>query len=203
MDNIYELLYMVHMNDRWSLQWMLVKLRPVIEVSVSTVLATHPRLAAYHDDMVQEAQLAILSAIDTYRDDRGASFRTYAGTLIKRRIWSFVRAITSSMDFISREIYLEGRTYCDLPEVRNNVTANSWMNDPVYMLRYHEAEERFVKLVNSMKDREVQILKTWIEGGTYEMHRESLGLTYKQYEGRLRRIRRKVYRAVLDLCPKE
>ena len=55
--------------------------------------------------------------------------------------------------------------------------------------------KRAVRKLNPM---ERKVLYTWTEGGSYVMKAERLGMTYRQYEGKLGRIKRKVLAAVND-----
>ena len=80
----------------------------------------------------------------------------------------------------------------------NLIPSRDRMSDPVFRLHFNEAARRMKDAEKKLSDREREVFSTWTEGGTYLMKAEKLGMTYRQYEGRLARIKRKMIAAVLD-----
>lgn len=66
--------------------------------SIATFYASQYSKIIYDaDDYMQEGFLAVLRAAEHFRPDMGASFKTYAWTAVKYRIYSIIRKEYSSM----------------------------------------------------------------------------------------------------------
>ncbi|MBR3128646.1 MAG: hypothetical protein IKF35_10365, partial [Solobacterium sp.] len=56
----------------------------------SAVRAFRP-LEPYREDILLEARLAILEAIENYRDDQDCGFRTFLSVVLQRKVYSLMR----------------------------------------------------------------------------------------------------------------
>ena len=90
MENASELLYMSHLCDSYAYKALFAMYEPMIAAIVYTCIKKFPGCLFSTEDLLQEGRLALLTAIRTYRNDRGAKFSTYASLLVKRTVQRYV-----------------------------------------------------------------------------------------------------------------
>ena len=72
------------------------------------------------------------------------------------------------------------------------------MNDPVYAMYYHDAEERLRKVLETLSPKELDALQAWLNSESYEDGAKRNGISYKAWDGRRHRVRKKIHQAVFD-----
>ena len=139
------------------------------------------------DDLCQEGLLGLLDAVRSFREDGGASFRTYAGTCITNRIimayrWAAGRKNLPLNNFVPLN---EEGTSC-------GAFAGEEVN-PEKML----VEEEDLLLLKQFISRglskmERQVLMVYLGGYSYKEIADSLRITSKAADNALQRVRRKL-----------
>ncbi|MBQ9327225.1 MAG: sigma-70 family RNA polymerase sigma factor [Solobacterium sp.] len=196
MENVYELLYMIRMKNEWAMNRLCAHMNEMVVIEVNHLIKEYAPLVRYRDDMIQEGQIVVARAIETYRNDRFCSFYTYVTLAVRRRLWQVIHTLNTQAEFgFSGTVEYEEDS--DMMMAATNLAASPQMLwRPEYHLAYNEAYHRLEQMVQTLSEDEKRVLDTWIEGGTYTMNCEKLGLTYKQYDGRLNRLKKKVRKTV-------
>ena len=194
MINYSELLYLARMKDNHAIRSLLEAFEMQINFEVGAQTAKYNVPAYYRDDLVLEGQLCVMRAVEYFREDRDCRFSSFTNMIIRRRIQQVVRGLVQQWS--NYQPYTLDAELDDKPAMTNLLRTNDMMSDPVYRMHFNEAWNRMDQTVQQLSSKEQEILHTWLEGGTYEMRSEKLGLTYRQYEGRLRRLRKKLFDAV-------
>lgn len=197
MENAHELMYMSRMGDEWSQRALFRLFEPMQRAAVNSVIARYRPLEIYRDDLIQEAMVILYRAADLYREDRFCSFKTFLNLLTERKIYSLLRHY-SAESFVQMHdtMYLDeyvnesGNIYDVLPGTKD-------LSDPVYHLRYHAAKEQLAKTLARMKHKEKEVLAAYLSGKSYQEACADLSISYKTYDGRLQRVRKKIKEAVL------
>lgn len=151
------------------------------------------------DDLIQEGMMGVFSAMRTYRDDKGASFRTFANLCIRRQM---LKAIESSgtrkhmplNTALSLNLSEEGEGIreADLPEALNPAP-----EDPLQILLDDEAVERLlIKIRQSLSSMEEQVLSFHLDGLDYLQIADRMGREPKSIDNALQRIRSKVRKEI-------
>ena len=198
-NNIYELLYMVRMRDEYALHEIMKMMERKIRSHVNSAIARCRKLIIYRDDMVQEGMILLMKGIEYYREGSGATFNTYLEKIIRNMIIQYMQRTGRCYDsayakLVSLDEMTEGN-----PDYFGFLTTRDDLSDPVYYLEYMEAMRRCEEAICALNPIQKETAITWIEGGTYAERMERIGLTsYKQYESRLSRVRKKVYEAVIS-----
>lgn len=198
MKNFNELIYMIRMNDETALKELIGCLKGTIEYGITSVSERNVSLWSYREDLRIEALVSLMKAIETYQDDLNCSFGTYAAVVLKNRIKqqagrmiknnSYMMLNTESLDVCNEE----------MPGMSNLLASKDMMSVPEYRMRFNEAYDRYLAARDTMSVREKEVCDAWIEGGTYVMESGKLGMSIRQYEHQLRRVRNKVKEAVAD-----
>lgn len=197
--NMYELLYMIRMKNAEALEELFYEYRRCIDAEIASQISRHSVLRSFRDDLMIEGQVGIVRAAECYRPDQACKFSSFAAVVIHRRIQQAAKhfrilAAEHGMNPLSLDL-------CDADmnaPFTNLIPARDCLSDPEYRLHYNEAKRRMNETVGKMNDTERKILHSWTEGGSYVMKAEKMGMTYRQYEGKLGRVRRKVFSAVRD-----
>lgn len=195
--NPYELLYMSHF-DEYAQVALLRQYSPLIKSLVSGCISKYHPLGDYRDDLIQEGQIALSQAAETYRNDQEASFLTYLMIVVKRRLWAECRKLYNRITAGGAGIVrLDSMVNEDEP-LYGTVPQQDPFCDPVYYTEYVSALERLRKVYRKMNEEEVQLVQCWINRDRYADGAKKLDMSIKTYESRLQRVRKKVRSAVYD-----
>ncbi len=196
MENMNELLYMARMKDEWALNRIYSEMGTGMEAELNILIKTYRPLQIYRDELKQEEMISILTAIETYRPERQCSFQSYASMIARRQMWHAVRKLSHQYISGFNSTLLLDDLMVDQKSFLSMMISKDVLSDPAYMLAMKEAQRRIEETVKNMNSRETQVLNSWMTGGKYTDESKRLGLTYKQYETRLSRVREKVMSAV-------
>jgi RNA polymerase sporulation-specific sigma factor len=143
------------------------------------------------DDLVQEGMIGLFSAVQTYKAERGASFRTYAFICIKRRMLSAIR-------LASRQKHMPLNNYVSLDDEANAQTAAlTNVVNPEDMIVCRENINALKDVVkNRLTSTERGILNMYISGVTYAAIAKDYNVSIKYIDNSLQRIKKKLLLSV-------
>ena len=141
-------------------------------------------MGASHEDLIQEGMLGLALAIRSYRQDRGASFRTYAERCIRNRILTAVRTAASGRhEALNTALPLDAETE-DRP---------SYAGDPETRIIDTDAfQERLRRYQDMLSPLERQVLELYLQGMSYEEISRTLNRSGKSVDNAVQRIRKKL-----------
>lgn len=122
------------------------------------------------DDLIQEGNIALLQAIQKYSPDNNASFKTFAITCIKRRLFDLIR---KNKQKIFEDI--------DNFEITNSST------DPYYEVL---AKEIMRTIDDVSTDIEKKIINMFLDGFSYKEIAKTLNVPEKKVDNSLQKIRK-------------
>lgn len=135
------------------------------------------------DDLVQEAMLALLSAVRRYRPDGGASFATFCRICVKNRLLNAARSLqTPESPQEDEQLY----SAVD----RDDHLHNSGFED-----RYDDREddvELLRRLKATLSSLEYRVLILHLAAFTYDEIAASLAVSAKSVDNAMQRVRRKL-----------
>lgn len=148
------------------------------------------------EDLIQEGLMGLLSAIRSFQPDREASFATFAGTCIRRRILSAVRQAAGGKhaplnDSVSLEpsLFLAGRDMVPLG------TAYQKQGNPEDVILHQESLAALEAAIQKqLTELELHVLDRYLEGMSYAEIAEEVQRSIKSVDNAVQRIRRKVAR---------
>jgi len=141
------------------------------------------------EDLIQEGMFGLLSAVRTYDPSKDVRFRTYAEHCIRRRLYSAIRAASSS-----KHSPLNNHIPLEIPALDENNTQGTYiLRDPEELLiarkRVGELRHRLVSRLSSL---ERKVLALYLKGMKYEDMAAELNTTTKSVDNAVQRIRRKL-----------
>ena len=195
-ENPYELMYMSHMGDEHAQQALFLQYQWLIDTLVNNS-TNIPFLKEMKEDIIQEARIALYNAANSYRCDLMASFKTYATVVIQRRIWNLVRTYKiGAAETYFETISLDSLLAENLP-VYEVIEQKDSLNNPEYYFQYHVAQENLNHFFQTLNRKEKETVDDWLSGKRYEEIARQRQITVKAYDGRLRRVRKKMHTMVL------
>lgn len=139
------------------------------------------------DDLCQEGLMGLLSAALTYREEKTASFRTYAGICITNGILTACRAAASKKnlplnDFVS----LSGEN------PQTPLFSGQGENPEARLIAREDLQMAKACIERELSPKERQVLRFYLGGCTYQETAERLGIPQKAVDNAIQRIRRKL-----------
>ena len=198
MENMNELLYMVRMKDEWALEKIYSEMMIGLEAELNSLIKIYRPLLIYRDELKQEEMISVIAAIENYRPERECSFPSYASMVARRQMWHTLRKLNHQYISGFNSTLLLDDVMMDQKSFLNLMISKDVLSNPVYRLEMKEAEQRIKETVEKMNSKETEILNSWLTGGKYTEESKRLGLTYKQYESRLGRVRKKIRDALAN-----
>jgi RNA polymerase sigma-H factor len=153
-------------------------------------------VGADFDDIEQEGMIGLYKAVRDFRDDRQASFRAFAELCITRQIITAIKTAT-------RQKHQPLNQYVSISGVRGGDDANERSVEA--LLDDHNVADPADEVVSGermdvMRDSmarllsglEVDVLRLYVEGRSYQEIGEELGRHVKSIDNALQRIKRKL-----------
>ncbi len=133
------------------------------------------------EDLVQEGMIGLYTAIDTFRADRGKTFKNFAYLCVRGRI---IDAYRSNL----RSVTLDGGEF-DFDSLAEGTT-------PEDSLLYDESNTEFRnKLLKSLSDLEFRVVTLYLEGMSYSAIAELTGKDMKSIDNALARAKKKLQKS--------
>lgn len=195
-NNPYELLYMYRLGDEKALNMLFKNYEALFVSIVDNAVSTRRELHIYREDLMQEARCAMLEAIESYREDRNASFSTFLAVVAKRRIWKVLRYYLNGTRVQFHEcVYLEDETESGT-KLYNLFSQPDRMAEPEFYTNYRVAEDALYDTVQDMTEMERKILHAWMSEESYEIASKHCGIGVRGYDGRLQRLKKKIKNSI-------
>ena len=144
------------------------------------------------DDLIQEGMIGLFKAVQDYREDKDASFRTFAQLCVERQLY---RAIQSS----NRRKHQPLNGYVSMyGEEWEAETKNMFQQSPESLFIAQENAQLVENAIRKeLSEMENQVLILYLRGNNYLEIAEQLDKAPKTIDNAIQRIRRKV-KMVLD-----
>jgi RNA polymerase sporulation-specific sigma factor len=147
------------------------------------------------DDIEQEGMIGLFKAVRDYRCDREASFRAFAELCITRQIISAIKSASRQKHRpLNQYVSLWGLRLMDEPGGRLiDELPHHQVPDPADELVCSEdlADTR-ASIARMLSDLEVEVLRLYVDGRSYQEIGERLGRHVKCIDNALQRIKRKL-----------
>lgn len=146
------------------------------------------------EDVIQEGMIGIFKAIRSYREDRDASFRTFAGVCINRQIITAIKAasrkkhqpLNSSVSFSAPAESPGGS------ETIENLLAASLSNPEELLLMQDRMEQLLGSIPELLSGFEKEVWDLYLGGWNYNRIAEKIARTPKSVDNAIQRIKRKI-----------
>lgn len=148
------------------------------------------------DDLIQEGMIGLFKAVRDYREDKEASFLTFADLCISRQIYNAVSAS-------KRKKHIPLNTYISLySDISDDENENTTLINNIYMSNSLNPEDMIIDKENegiieetideSLSSFEKEVLDLYIAGVAYSQIAAILERTPKSVDNAIQRIRAKL-----------
>lgn len=158
---------------------------------VATVISKEDFLsrAGTRDDLIQQGYIGLLAAIRTYRDKKGATFKTYASICIRNEILSALRSESSKKHgMLTAACSLDDETSHEGEGLLDTLSPTPEER----LLGADYAHRLSVFVATKLSPREQDVLARYAQGYSYSEIARQLGATTKAVDGTVQRIRKKM-----------
>lgn len=92
--NDYEIIYMIKENDDNARNIMFEKYMPIVKSIASNYYLAYLNKGADYEDFLQEGMIALNKAINSYNENGGSLFYTYASLCLNRHLITYCRNLS-------------------------------------------------------------------------------------------------------------
>ena len=169
-------------GDSSALSEVIVKTSPFVHILVKQFLNTSSNIGIERDDLFQEGMLGVLSAVKSFDCSRNISFKTYVAECVRNRLISVSRKRSENSVFTSETVSLENSA---------DSIASSASVEEITIGK--DRLDRIFEYINSkLSKKELEVLKLFLSGLSYEEIAERTGTSVKSVDNSLQRVRQKI-----------
>ena len=140
------------------------------------------------EDLLQEGMFGLIKAMREYDKQRDASFHTFAGTCIRNRLYSVLKAASSGKHIpLNQSVPLNPSFFDANPSFAQ-------VDPEVLLIDREKAAGLLQSAREQLSEFEVKILGYYLDGLTCREIAETVGKSAKSVDNAVQRIRRKVAR---------
>jgi RNA polymerase sporulation-specific sigma factor len=148
------------------------------------------------DDVEQEGLIGLYKAARDYRDDRQSSFRAFAELCVTRQVISAIKAATRQKHQpLNRYVSISGVRGSDDPSegAVEELLDDHRASDPAdEVISQEQIQAMRRSMSESLSGLEVDVLRLYVEGKSYQEISCQLGRHVKSIDNALQRIKRKL-----------
>lgn len=192
-----ELLYMIHQQDEWALQYLIRKYQPMIR----GMIRSHYELqdcgvspSAFCEDLQQESCVTIVKAAERYREDCACSFKTFLTQCLRKHYIAVYRHSKSARDAAFYQ--------CESLDLLINedhagykidyVPSQDRFTDPAYLFKLSQSAEIMKEMKRFLTNEEWTVLTLILQSTPYVQGAKLLGCSRKTYDNKVFRVRCRV-----------
>lgn len=193
-----ELIERIQNNDKSALNFLLGKYKELVYMKSSKYFI----IGAERDDIFQEGMIGLYKAIQSFKEDKQNSFKTFANMCIERQLITAIKT-SNRQKHMPLNSYLSLNTSSyeeeDGEKTLLNVLNNKMAEDPLDTLTKKEYYSNVENAIDkSLSDFEKQVLKKFIKGDSYVKIAEDLESPVKSVDNAIQRIRKKALKNIVN-----
>lgn len=162
---------------------------------VNAISSKYFIVGAEKEDIIQEGMIGLFKAVKSFKDDKQASFKSFADLCIKRQLITAIKTSTRQKNIpLNSYLSLNKNAYEDEGETELiNVLNIASTEDPLEEIASREAVEKIETEMNNMLSGfEKDVLDKYLKGYSYNQIAEKLDTHVKSVDNAIQRIKKKV-----------
>lgn len=165
-------------GDKAALSELVVLVSPLVHYQAKTFSECGIEL----DDLCQEGMLGVLSAINSFKTDGGAGFKTYVSKCVRNRLISVIRRQANNSIPV-----------CDIiPFDNDELVFDTACSVDERLVTKEECENVFGYINSQLSPKERETLRLFLSGLSYEKISLRTGSSPKSVDNALQRVRQKL-----------
>lgn len=182
-------------NNKEALEYLLNKYKELVYMKVSKYFI----IGAEKDDIIQEGMIGLYKAIQSFKQDKHNSFRTFANMCIERQLITAIKTSNRQKHMpLNSYLSLNTSTYDDDDKTLLDILNNTTIEDPLDTITKKEYYKLIEETIDkSLSDFEKQVLRKFIKGDSYVKIAEELDSPVKSVDNAIQRIRKKALKGII------
>lgn len=177
-------------GDESALDFILRKFRPHVARKANSYFLA----GADKEDLIQEGMIGLFKAVRDYKDDKEASFRSFAELCITRQIITAVKSASRLKhsplnSYVSLDKPLQEDNYDST--LLNIIAGGSSSNPEDIIIGKENMEQVEIKMEEVLSKLECQVLSMYLKGKSYNEIAVILNKDPKSIDNALQRIKKK------------
>lgn len=193
-----QLVEMVRDGHDNALDFLLNKYKALVEKKSKSYFL----IGAGRDDIIQEGMIGLFKAVRDYRDDKMASFYSFADLCVTRQMITAVKASTrqkhmplNSYISLNKPVFEEDN---DKTAFLDRMPSSKIINPEDLFIGQESAGIIELELSKRLSKLEKQVLQLYVDGITYVEIADILNRSIKSIDNALQRIKKKVEQIVKE-----
>ena len=139
------------------------------------------------EDLLQEGMLGLFKAIRQFDPERETSFRTFAGMLVSRQMYTAIEASQRKKN----QLLNNSISWNELEEMQGDLAVGTADNPETIYLEEENARVMQKRIEEVLSPLEKKVFRLYLEGQDYQQIAVTLNRTPKSVDNALQRIRAK------------
>ena len=187
-----ELIELYRDDDQWAFDEIFARYKKTVKFHARFFYLTGGDI----EDLIQEGMLGLVDAVKSYRDDRGASFATFADRCIRSKIIKAVESDNKKSNApLNNSVSLQDESSSDEEGEKSKVDHDSdeGLGNPENIVLDGENMRLAIeKISEKLSKLEDHIFRLFLKGHSISEISEETGMEYKAVDNALSRIKTKV-----------
>lgn len=190
--NDHELLYLIRQDSDEAKRLMYSKYEKLLWSIVHAQTKHYVHLGMERDDFFQDASISFFQSLDSYREDRNASFSTFLFVCVERKVKTMVRNMFRG----NNSLFLECLSMDEEIHNAENIALVETVENPypeycpVWSLRLKEDVDVMNGYFSRMKPVDKDIFDSWRDGFSYREISMRYDIDQKYIDNTIQKIKR-------------
>lgn len=182
-----ELLDLIHEGkDNMAMETLIKRYGPLVTRQSRSLYI----IGADEEDIIQEGMIGLVKAVNDYKPDKGASFKTFAYMCVRRQL---ITAVNSSNNKKNGPLNSYVSIYSSDADITTNAMSDTDGGNPEDIMLARLRESTLLGNIESRLSKlEKSVLSEYLTGASYEEIGEKLGKPAKSIDNAIQRIRAKL-----------
>ena len=150
------------------------------------------------EDLTQEGMIGLMNAIREYDPSKSASFRTFAETCIRNRLYSVLRAAAGDKHSPLNQSVSLDTPFFDSNSYTSGTNNLAERNPEDFLIEREHAKSLLSGVRKQLSEFEAKILGYYLDGLSCREIAETVGRSPKSVDNAVQRIRRKMAQQLLS-----
>ena len=177
-------------NNMLAYEYLIFKYRNFVKNKARSYFL----IGADKEDILQEGMIGLYKAVRDFRLDKQASFRAFAELCITRQIITAIKTATRQKHMpLNSYVSLNKHMYDDDDRTLMDVIPRAKNVNPEELMIYREGLQDVERTIGKvLSELECQVLRSYLDGKTYQEIAEDLDRHVKSIDNALQRVKRKL-----------
>ena len=196
--NDNELIMLVCESNEEAKEALYIKYRYIVSIYVKKYRKSALSLGMELKDLTQEALVGFSDAINTYKNEKNSSLKTFISLCVERRIQSsLIKASRKKNQVLNAALSLEHIYQCFDSSLADVISDNNENNPLTKMTRKEHYNDLINGIFDSLSSNEKDVLYLMLDGLKYHDIASILGVSDKSVDNTIQRIKNKVKNIIL------